>query len=328
MRIGPCVALLFAFAMALPVAAAPLDKPQCVAPAKPGGGFDVTCRLVQKMLAEADVAAGPVEVSYMPGGIGAVAYNVIVAKRPAEEGTIVAFSSGSLLNLAQGKFGRYTEDDVRWVASIAADYGAIVVPQASTIRTLRDLQALLRREPGKVVFGGGGAVGSQDWMKAAVTVRALGMDFKRIRFVAFEGGGEAIKALRGGHIHVFAGDAAETLQQMEDGGGIRIIAVLAPERLAGKLRPIPTAREQGFDIHWQIVRGVYVGPKVRDADYQAWVEAFRKAIARPGYAQMLEQRGLSPFPLTGSQLQSHVKSSVAEYRRLATEFGLQVPARP
>jgi putative tricarboxylic transport membrane protein len=312
---------------AMGAVAGPLDKPQCIAPAKPGGGFDVTCRLVQKMLGEANVGAGPVDVSFMPGGIGAVAYNVIVAQRPAEEGTLVAFSSGSLLNLAQGKFGRYSEDDVRWVAAIAADYGAIVVPQASPIRNLRDLQAMLKRDPSKVIFGGGGAVGSQDWMKAAVTARALGVDFKRIRFVAFEGGGEAIKALRGGHIHVFAGDAAETLQQMED-GGIRMIAVLAPERLAGKLRPIPTAREQGFNVQWQILRGVYLGPKVRDAHYDAWVEAFRKAMSGPGYTEMLEERGMSQFPLIGPRLQAYIKTSVAEYRKLATEFGLQVPAKP
>ena len=55
-------------------------------------------------------------VTYMPGGIGAVAYNAIVAQRPDAPNTIVAFSGGSLLNLAQGKFGRYNENDVRWVA--------------------------------------------------------------------------------------------------------------------------------------------------------------------------------------------------------------------
>ena len=305
---------------------APFDRPQCVVPAKPGGGFDLTCKLIQEALAE-DVPR-PIDISYIPGGIGAVAYNVIVAKRPAEANTIVAFSSGSLLNLAQGKWGRYTEADVKWVAAMASDYGAIVVPQSSPIRTLRDLEAAVRRDPGKVIFGGGGGVGSQDWMKAAVTVRALGADFKAIRFVAFEGGGEALKALRGGHISVFAGDAAETSQLIDDGGGIRVIAVLAAERLAGKLRSIPTAREQGFNIQWETIRGVYLGPQVADADYQLWVEVFRKAMSRPEYGQMLERRGLSPFPLSGSELQTYIKKAIADYRQLATQFGLRVPERP
>jgi putative tricarboxylic transport membrane protein len=51
----------------------------------------------------------PMRVTYMPGGVGAVAYNAVVAQRPADAGTLVAWSSGSLLNLAQGKFGRFDE---------------------------------------------------------------------------------------------------------------------------------------------------------------------------------------------------------------------------
>src|SRR3546814_3342708 len=44
----------------------------------------------------------------------------------------------------------------------------------------------------KIVLGAGGTVGSQDWMKAALTAKAAGVDFRKMRFVAFEGGGEAV----------------------------------------------------------------------------------------------------------------------------------------
>ena len=43
-----------------------------------------------------------------------------------------------------------------------------------------------------------------------------------MRFVAFEGGGEAITALQGGHIQVFSGDAAETSQQIKAGSKVRV----------------------------------------------------------------------------------------------------------
>ncbi|MCB2071963.1 MAG: tripartite tricarboxylate transporter substrate binding protein, partial [Ottowia sp.] len=85
--------------------AAPLEKPECIAPAKPGGGFDLTCKLAQSGLLDGKFISSPMRVTYMPGGIGAVAYNTVIAQRPAEDNTIVAFSGGSLLNLAQGKFG-------------------------------------------------------------------------------------------------------------------------------------------------------------------------------------------------------------------------------
>ena len=61
----------------------PLDKTECIAPAKPGGGFDLTCKLVQSALVEGKYIADPMRVTYMPGGIGAVAYNTVVAQRQA-----------------------------------------------------------------------------------------------------------------------------------------------------------------------------------------------------------------------------------------------------
>jgi putative tricarboxylic transport membrane protein len=262
----PLISLVLACAAGA-AAAGPLDKTECIAPAKPGGGFDLTCKLAQGALTDGKFIASPMRVSYMPGGIGAVAYNAVVAQRPAEANTIVAFSGGSLLNLAQGKFGRYSESDVRWLAGVGTDYGAVIVAEASPLKSLADLVAAVKADPTKVVFGAGGTVGSQDWMKAALTAKAAGLDPKSMRFVAFEGGGEAITALQGGHVQVYSGDASEAEEQIKAGARIRVLAVMSDKRLEGSLAKVPTAREQGMDIEWPIIRGFYVGPKVSDADY-------------------------------------------------------------
>jgi putative tricarboxylic transport membrane protein len=111
----------------------------------------------------------------------------VVAQRPGENNTIVAYSGGSLLNLAQGKFGRYNENDVRWLAAIGADYGAIIVSDSSPFKSLKELITAVKADPTKVVFGAGGTVGSQDWMKAALVAKAAGIDPKSMRFVAFDG---------------------------------------------------------------------------------------------------------------------------------------------
>jgi len=304
--------------------AGPLDKTECIAPAKPGGGFDLTCKLAQSSLLDGKYTADPMRVSYMPGGIGAVAYNAIVAQRPGEANTIVAFSGGSLLNLAQGKFGRYTENDVRWLAAIGTDYGAIIVRADSPLKSLKDLVAAIKADPSKVVIGAGGTVGSQDWTKAALTARAAGLDHKAMRFVAFEGGGEAVTALLGGHIQVYSGDAAEAVEQMRAGSKIRVLAVMADKRLEGELAEVPTAKEQGFDIEWPIIRGFYVGPKVSDADYKVWADTFDKMMATPEFNKLRGERGLFKFALTGAKLETFVKDRVAFYRTVAADFGLAV----
>jgi putative tricarboxylic transport membrane protein len=304
--------------------AGPLDKSECIAPAKPGGGFDLTCKLAQGALMETRLITDPMRITYMPGGIGAVAYNAIVAQRPAEPNTIVAFSGGSLLNLAQGKFGRYNENDVRWLAAVGSDYGAVIVAESSPFKTLADLVAAVKADPAKVVFGAGGTVGSQDWMKAALTARAAGLNPRAMRFVAFEGGGEALTALQGGHVHVYAGDASEAAEHLKAGAKIRLLAVMADRRLEGALAKVPTAREQGMDIEWPIIRGYYLGPKVGDADYKVWADTFGKLMATDAFKKVRAERGLFPFDMTGAELDAYVKQRVAHYRQLAAEFGLNV----
>ncbi|MCC4119048.1 tripartite tricarboxylate transporter substrate binding protein, partial [Aromatoleum toluclasticum] len=54
-----------------------------------------------------------------------------------------------------------------------------------------------------------GSVGSQDWMKSALIAREAGVNYKKMRYVAFEGGGEAMTALMGGHVQAYTGDASE-----------------------------------------------------------------------------------------------------------------------
>ena len=304
--------------------AGPLDKTECIAPAKPGGGFDLTCKLAQTSLLNGKYISDPMRVTYMPGGIGAVAYNAVVAQRPGENNTIVAFSGGSLLNLAQGKFGRYNVNDVRWLAAVGTDYGAIVVADSSPFKTLKDLVAAIKADSTKVVFGAGGTVGSQDWMKAALTAKAAGLDPKKMRFVAFEGGGEATTALQGGHVQVYSGDASEAEEQMKAGAKIRVLAVMADKRLEGTLGNVPTAKEQGLDVEWPIIRGYYMGPKVSDADFKQWTDTFNKMMATPEFAKLRGERSLFPFALTGAELDAYVKKQVERYGKLAAELGLAV----
>lgn len=324
MRAGLLLRVLLPWLL-LACGAAAQTGPRCIAPAKPGGGFDLTCQALGRLLHASGQLAQPLPTVYQPGGIGALAFKSSVTRRPDDGGALVAFSSGSLLNLAQGRFGPYDERSVRWLAGMGMDYGVIAVRQDAPYRTLPALVEALRAQPARVVFGAGGSIGSQDWMKAALTARAAGVDFRKMRFVAFEGGGEAVTALRGGHIQAYMGDAAEAMTLIDGGAPIRVLAIYHKERLTGKMAGVPTAKEQGYDIEWPIIRGFYVGPKVSDADYQWWVEAFRKTMATPQFAEEQTKGGLFPANMVGDELDKFVKERTAAYATLAKEFDLIKP---
>lgn len=296
-------------------------RPECIAPAKPGGGFDLTCKLLQSGLKDTGLLNEPMRVTYMPGGVGAVAYNKIVANDRANNDAVVAFSTGSLLNLSQGKFGQFTEKDVKWLAAIGTDYGMVAVNADSSMKSLDDLVKAMQTDPKKVVFGAGGSVGGQDWMQTAMLAKAAGVNPQDLSYVAMEGGGEAVTAVLGNHINVVSAGIAEVMPQVT-ANKLRVLAVFAPERLEGSMADIPTAKEQGYDVEWPVLRGFYMGPDVSEAAYGWWKDNFDAMLADPKFAEIRAQRELLPFAMTGEELKDYVYSRTDNLRELSTEFNL------
>ncbi len=310
-----CMTLLATTVMA----AGAIKHPECIAPAKPGGGFDLTCRIAQSGLKSE--LSDLMQVTFMPGGIGAVAINMFNTTRTDDPGAIVAFSSGSLLNIATGKYGKWTENDVRWLATAGADFGAVVVRKDCRFKTLSELMEAFKKGENTVVIGAGGSVGSQDWMKAALLIKSINKDPKKMRYVAYDGGGDAITGLLGGSIEVYFGDVGEMVSRL-DAGTMRILAVMSPERLPEPFAQYPTTKELGYDAEWTIMRGYYMGKNVSDEAYNAWVDVFKKVYETEEFAKIQKEKGLMPLNMAGKEFDSDVKKRVERMRNIAREAGL------
>jgi len=294
--------------------------PACLAPAKQGGGIHLTCELASTSLLAANLIDIPMETIFKPGGIGAVAYNYVVGVKRNDPSMVVAASSGSALNLAIKKFGRYGVEDVRWLGALGADYGLVAVqpdaPWNSLVELINDLK---RGQP--IVIGGGGSIGSQDWMKSALLAREAGLDPKKLNYVAFEGGGEALSAFAAGHFQVFSGDVSE-VRDLLSREEIKVLAVFSPDRLNGHLSSIPTATEQGYPIQWRVWRGFYMGPDVSDDAYNWWVNTFRRLVKTEEFNEQRKKLGLYPFFMVGEEFGTYVRKSVRKHRRTAMDIGL------
>ncbi|RFC64176.1 tripartite tricarboxylate transporter substrate binding protein [Fulvimarina endophytica] len=324
MKIHLAAAAVLSATMALPASAqdqtVEIQRPECVAPAQPGGGFDLTCRIAQRGLQ--DVVSNPIQVTFMPGGIGAVAINMFNTVRTDDPNAIVAFSSGSLLNMVTGKYGEWGAEDVKFTATAGTDYGAVIVRDDSRFQSLADLMSALKEDVSSVVLGAGGSVGSQDWMKAALLVRAEQLDPRQMRYVAFDGGGDAMSGLLGGSIDVYTGDVGEVLSQLE-AGSVRVLAVMTKERLGEPFADIPTTNELGYpDADWAILRGYYMGKNVSDEAYNAWVKAFQDAYGTEKWKEVVEAQGLQVYDKAGEELHDDIMSRVETMRQIAQEAGL------
>jgi putative tricarboxylic transport membrane protein len=296
-----------------------LTNAECIAPAKPEGGHDIMCRLLANSLAESLLI--PMSIRFMPGGIGALSYNYAINVRSKDANMVVAASTGSLLNLALRKYGKYTEADVRWLGAVGADYGVVAVRDDAPWQNLGELVAAIKTKPDGLVFGGSGSIGSQDWMKIALTLDKAGVDPKAIRYISHEGGGEAAHALLKGHIQVFPGEFTEVVSHL-DSGRIRILAVFADHRLPGKYDFLPTAIEQGYDVVWPLWRGYYLPPRISGDEYLWWVNTLYRLEATEAFTREREKLRLFPMALIGEEFDRYVKENVRQLHETAKKFGL------
>ena len=168
------------------------ENPECIAPANPGGGWDFTCRQVGKTLQDLGLIESTMQVVNVAGGGGGVAYAEVVNKRGDDNDLIVAASSATATRLAQGAYPGNTMDQVRWVGAVGADYGVIAVAASSDIQSLSQMMEQMKENPSSIAVAGGSAVGGWDHLKVLIAANAAGIDdVRKVKYIAFNGGGEA-----------------------------------------------------------------------------------------------------------------------------------------
>ena len=318
------IGLAAAFTLASSITAFAFEpsNTECIAPANPGGGWDFTCRQVGKTMQDMDLVPGTMQVVNLAGGGGGVAYAEVANKRNDDNNLIVAASSATATRLAQGAYPGNTMDQMRWVGAVGADYGIIAVAADSEVKTLPELMDMIKNDPSSVSVAGGSAVGGWDHLKVLLAAKKAGIDDVRtIKYVAFDGGGEAVTQLLAGSVQAFTGDASEA-KGFVDSGDIRVIAVLAPERLEGDFASFPTAKEQGIDVIGANWRGFYAPGGMSDDAYAYWTDAVAKTYASDEWKQVMAANGLAPLDMTGPEFESFVKESIDNITDLSKQIGL------
>lgn len=316
------VALLAGGLAASPALAFEPEQPECIAPANPGGGWDFTCRQFGKVAQDLKLIPGTMQVVNVSGGGGGVAYAEVVNKRKDDNDLVVAASTATATRLAQNAYPGNTADQVRWLGSLGADYGVIAVAANSEIETLPQLMDQIKADPRSVSFGGGSAVGGWDHLKILLVANKAGIeDIRSVKYIAFAGGGEAITQLLAGSLQAYTGDLSEA-KGFVDSGDIKVIAVLAPERLGGEFADLPTAKEQGIDAVGANWRGFYGPGDMSDDAYAYWSKAIGDVYASDEWKQVMETNGLAPLGLTGEEFSAYVHNSITEIADLSREIGL------
>jgi putative tricarboxylic transport membrane protein len=297
-----------AAAGALPLSAQAAANLKMMIPANPGGGWDSTGRALGKALMDAKVA-DTVQYENKGGAAGALGLAQFVNSAKGDPNALMMMGAVMLGGIITGK-PPVGLDKVTPIARLTSEYNTFVLPANSPLKNMKEVVEQLKKDPGSVKWGGGSR-GSTEHIAAAMLARAVGVDPKKINYVAFRGGGEATAAILGGNVTVGGSGYSEFAEYIKT-GKMKPIAVTSEKRLPGI--DVPTMKEQGFDVVLGNWRGVYAGPGITPEQRKALTDLVVAATKSKAWQEDLVKNGWTPALLTGKTFDDFVDNEFASLR--------------
>lgn len=285
-------------------------------PANPGGGWDLTGRAVGRALMDAGVASG-VTYDNRGGAGGTIGLAQFVNASKGDPNAMLVMGAVMLGSIITSK-PPVTLQQATPIARLTSEYNVFVVPANSPYKSFADVVAQFKKDPGSIKWGGGSR-GATEHIAAAMLARAVGVDPKKVNYVAFRGGGEAVAAILGGNVTVGGSGYSEFAEYIA-AGKMRALGVTSGQRLDGVA--IPTLKEQGFEVELGNWRGVYGAPGISRAQRDEWVARLQKMADSAAWRDSLKTNGWTSAWLAGDAFASFVDQEFIMLRDVMTRAGM------
>lgn len=300
--------------LSLPLAA---ERLHLVIPAGPGGGLDATARALGNTLTDSQLLQG---VSYenRTGGGGGKAMAYFVNSGASLDDTLLVNSAPLIVRSLQGLFP-HSYRDLTPIGGLIADPGVIAVRANSPLSSWGDVVAALGDSRKRLFVGGGSVKGSLDHITLSLLAQADGIDPRKIRYLAYDGGAKALLALMSGEVDVLVSGLGETLAAHQ-AGTIRILGVTADSghQTAG----ITSFRDQNVDVVFYNWRGVFAPGDIEPTDKKRLVELLTEAVATPTWQQQLDRYGWQPKFLPDQLFVEYLQEQERQLQEIMTDLGL------
>jgi putative tricarboxylic transport membrane protein len=307
-------AIAFVLGQTGPVLA--LDDVLLVAPAAPGGGWDQTARALQDVMKTAGVAK-TVTVENVPGAGGTVGLAQFIDKYKGN-GNALLVNGLVMVGAILTNNSPVTLEQVTPIARLTGEYEVLVVPASSEVKSLDDLIAKFKADPGSVSWGGGSA-GGTDHILAGLIAQAAGIEGSKVNYIPYSGGGEALAAIMGGHVTAGISGLGEWLGQIQS-GELRALAISAPQKLEGI--DIPTLKEQGIDVELANWRAIVGASGIDDGQKKALLEALDTTVKSDGWKKVLTDKKWMDLYLAGDDFATFLKQENERVAATLKQIGL------
>jgi tripartite-type tricarboxylate transporter receptor subunit TctC len=307
-----------AAAMTAPVVQAqnyPVKPVRIVVPTAPGGGTDLIGRLLAQNLSS---QLGQQFIVDNRGGAGTTIGTAAVAKSPADGYTLLLTHSSLAFNATYyNKLPYDTLKDFAPISLVAEQPFLFAVHPSLPVKTVAQLIALAKKNPGQIAYSSGGA-GSGPFMGAELFKQQAQVN---ILHVPYKGAGPAFTDLMGGQVQMMIATLSLGMPHATS-GRVRALGVTSAKRL-GATPQLPTVAESGLPgFEFSAWYGVLAPAGTPAAIMTRLHQAVGKAMAAPETREKFED-GLMPLSSTSDEFAAYLKQEVIKWGNVVKASGVK-----
>ncbi|MBY0330809.1 MAG: tripartite tricarboxylate transporter substrate binding protein [Acetobacteraceae bacterium] len=290
------------------------DRPiRVFVPWTPGGATDIQMRAVCEVAAKH--LGQPVVVENRPGASGTL--GALAVKEAKPDGYTLSQMPNGVFRMP-AMVARPQWDPLRdftWIIRMVGYMGGVVVRPDAPWKTMAELIAHARANPGVVNYGTPGVNTTDVQMQRLA--RIAGIDWVSI---PFRGAAPNLQALLGGQIHFSAETSAWADMALE--GQVRPLALWMSGRVA-RFPAVPTFRELGYDVVGESAYGI-AGPRGMDPEVVRTIhDAFKAAVYDPQHLAVIARFDMPVRYMDSADFTAEAAVQVEEARRIVQELNLR-----
>ncbi len=321
MRIYRLLIIIFGLIAALPESAAlaqtyPSKPVKLVVTYPPGGSSDLMARVLAQKLTE--VWGQQVIVENRPGAAGLIGMQYAASQAPDGYSFVIGNLGPTAVNPILSKVPYDVGRDFIPVSLIATGPNILVVNPNTPVKTLGELIAFARANPGKLNFGSSGP-GSVAQLSGEMFKNLAKVD---IVHIGYKGGILSVQDLIAGHVQIVFSDALPVMSYIRS-GRLRAIAVTSPER-SPLVPDLPTCVESGLPglvaVNWW---GVLLPAGTPKPIVEKFHADLVKVMRDPGVKEKFALMGVDAVSSSPEQFAAYIKSETVKYAKLIKEAGIQ-----
>ena len=281
----------------------------------PAGSSDLMGRILGQKLAE--LWGQPVIVENKPGAAGSIGMDYAAHQPPDGYSFLIGNLGPVTVNPLLSKVPYDVDRDFVPVSLIATGPNVLVVNPKTPVKTLGELIAYARANPGKLNFGSGGP-GSVAHLSGEMLKSLAHVD---IVHVPYKGGILSVNDLIAGHVQMVFSDALPVMQHIR-AGTLRALAITSPER-SPLVPDVPTCVESGVPglvaVNWW---GVLLPAGTPKAIADKFYADLIKVMHDPDVKEKFAQLGVEAVSGTAEQFAAYMRTETAKYAKLIKEANI------